>query len=335
MIAPRPGAVIGAGGVARLAHIPAYRGEDGIGARLQLVGAVDAHLPALEVDGLPVHRSLAALRERAPIAFVDICTPTASHHQLILESLDAGLHVFCEKPVAITLREAGELSRAVAAADRALMPCHQYRENPAWRALKRWLDDGAIGRWHLAEFNVYRPEADRGAAASAAPWRGQRADAMGGVLLDHGTHLVYLLLDAGGMPRAVQAHLSRLLHGYDVEDTAHVLFDFGDRVATLKLTWAGGQRENRVKFIGESGTIDWIGGTLVRTERSGATETLDFSAELDKRAYAGWVGRVLHRFADVIDGEDRAAPLREIEQVALLLESAYRADAEGCRIQLA
>lgn len=328
------GAVIGAGGVARLAHIPAYRGSDDDPSRLELVAAVDALVPAPEIDGLPVRARLTDLGEFAPITFVDICTPTATHEAITAEALAAGLHVFCEKPVAIRRDEAHRLTALARQANRVLYPCHQYRENPAWRALRGWLDAGAIGRWHLAEFNVYRPEADRGAATGAPPWRGQRSHALGGVLLDHGTHLIYLLLDVAGMPSAVQSHLSRLQHRYDVEDTAHVLFDWGDRVATLKLSWAGGRRENRVKFVGDQGTIDWVGGVLTRTDATGSQEVLDFTAELDKRAYAGWVRRILVPFADAIDGGDRETPLREIEQVATLLETAYQSAESRCALAI-
>src|SRR6266571_2652379 len=66
---------------------------------------------------------------------------------------------------------------------------------------------------HLAEFRVYRLGADPGASADSVPWRGRRAAGRGGVLLDHGTHLVYELLDVAGPPQAVRAWTGRLRHG--------------------------------------------------------------------------------------------------------------------------
>ena len=84
------------------------------------------------------------------------------------------------------------------------MPCHQYRFNPVWQKVRRWLDEEAIGRWYLAEFDVYRLMADPGAGRTATPWRGRAAEARGGVLLDHGTHLIYQLLDVAGPPSSVQ-----------------------------------------------------------------------------------------------------------------------------------
>ena len=235
----------------------------------------------------------------------------------------------------MTAAEAKELAAAARAAKRILFPCHQYRQNPAWVALRALVDGGAIGRWHLAEFHVYRAEADRGAIAGGVPWRARRENSLGGVLLDHGTHLLYLLLDVGGMPQSMLAHVTTLGHSsYDVEDTAHLLMDYGRRTATLTLTWAGQERENRIRFIGDEGMVEWVGGALRLVRRDGRVETTDFSAQLLKTEYAGWMSRILGDFADAMDGGENAASLTEIERVATLVEAAYRSSAEGCRVTL-
>ncbi|HZS59870.1 MAG TPA: Gfo/Idh/MocA family oxidoreductase, partial [Gemmatimonadaceae bacterium] len=145
------------------------------------------------------------------------------------------------------------------------MPCHQYRFNPVWRQIGQWVRDGAIGAWHLAELSVYRLKADGG----QMPWRSLKGESSGGILLDHGTHLLYSLFDLGGEPQTVRAWTGRLRHHeYEVEDTAQLLIGFQDRLATILLTWAAGHRENRVRIIGERGTIDWHGGML-SLERDG------------------------------------------------------------------
>jgi predicted dehydrogenase len=327
--------IIGAGGVARLAHLPAYSYSPAIAARLAVVGGVDSRVPAPEFGGLPVYQSIDAGMLAGAVDFVDICTPTATHAALVNEALERGLHVFCEKPVAITRAGARELAEASRRAGRVLYPCHQYRQNPAWVAMQRVIESGAIGRWHRAEFHVYRAAADSGAISGGVPWRGKKENSLGGVLLDHGTHLLYLLLDVGGMPRSMEAHLSTLGHSsYDVEDTAHLLLDYGSRLATLTLTWAGRERENRIRFIGDEGMVEWVGGMLRVVRRDGREETTDFSSQLLKTEYAGWMSRILGGFADAIDRGDSSASLNEIEQVATLLEAAYRSAAEGCRVTI-
>src|SRR2546429_7935750 len=113
----------------------------------------------------------------------------------------------------------------------------------------------------------------------------------GGVLLDHGTHLVYQLLDIAGMPASVSAWTGRLRHArYEVEDTASLRFDYPGRLVTMFFTWAARARENRIRFVGDEGAIEWTGGEL-RLERAGAVERLEYSAELEKKGDHRWVLR--------------------------------------------
>lgn len=317
------GALIGLGGIARQSHLPGYRLAPAAD-RLEIVAAYDPSPVLTPVAGIPWVRQRSDLASLGPIDFVDICTPTASHLELTLWALEQGWHVLCEKPVALTRAEAARIAAAARAAGRVVMPCHQYRYNPVWQRLKRYLEDGTIGRWHLAEFDVYRLHADRGASTDATPWRARSAQSRGGVLLDHGTHLIYELLDVAGPPRAVHAWTGRLRHrDYDVEDSAHLLLEFPDRLGKMFLTWAGQRRENRIRFIGECGTVEWSGGILI-LERDGQVERFDFSSELDKTAYARWYADLFAAFTTAMDTGD-TAPLADIEAVAAVLDAAYSA----------
>src|SRR5947209_6983636 len=329
------GALIGAGGIARQSHLPALRGAAALRARVDVVAVVDSAPGVPPVDGIPLLRDHAALRDLAPLDFIDICTPTASHLELTVWGLEQGYHVVCEKPVALTRVEAERIAAASRASGRIVMPCHQYRYNPVWLRVKAWLATGAIGRWHLAEFSVHRLAADPGRAAGGAstPWRGTSAAGRGGVLLDHGTHLVYQLLDVAGMPSAVSAWTGRLRHaGYDVEDTAALRFEYPDRLATMFFTWAGRARENRIRFVGDAGMIEWVDGEL-RLERGGAVERLDFAAELEKTAYRRWFACLFEAFVAALDRADAIAAtgpfVEDIRRVAGVVEDAYAAARTG------
>ncbi len=320
------GALLGLGGIARSGHLPAFRADPQVASRLRIVAIVDdAPTAPASFEGIPLLRSADKLRDLGPLDFVDICTPTSSHLELSLWGLSQGYHVLCEKPVAVNRAEAASLAAAARDARRVVMPCHQYRFNPVWRRVKQWLDDGVIGRWYLAEFRVYRLAADPGAAQSAVPWRGRRADGRGGVLLDHGTHLVYELLDVAGPPQTVRAWTGRLRHGgYDVEDTAQLLFSYPDRMATMFLTWAARRRETEIRFTGERGSITWTGGMLT-LERDGHSESFDHTVDLDKASYSKWFAGLFHDFATTLDSGDSARPMADIAQVAAVLEASYAA----------
>jgi len=331
------GAVIGAGGIARQSHLPALRGAAGVRDRVEIIALVDTAPDAARVDGIPLLTRREQLAELGPLDFVDICTPTSSHLDLTLWSIEQGYHVMCEKPVALSRAEAGRIASAARERGRLVVPCHQYRYHPVWRQVKTWLREGAIGRWHLAELSVHRLAADPGRAPrNDTPWRGTSAAGRGGVLLDHGTHLVYQMLDVAGLPAAVNAWTGRLRHrGYDVEDTAVVLLEYAERLVTLFFTWAGHARENRVRFVGDAGAIDWVGGEL-RLERDGVVERYDYSAELEKSAYRRWFAGLFEAFVAALDvGEPRVAAtpyLDDIRRVATVMEHAYEAARTGCKV---
>ena len=332
------GAVIGAGGTARQSHLPALRTGAGVRARIDIVAVVDSAVDVPPVDGIPLLSHPEQLARVGPLDFIDICTPTASHLDLTLWGLERGYHVVCEKPVALTRVEADRIAAAARAHGRIVMPCHQYRFNPVWVKVKEWLREGAIGRWHLAELAVYRLTADPGREAGGTPWRGTSAAGRGGVLLDHGTHLIYQMLDVAGLPAAVSAWTGRLRHrAYEVEDTASVHFEYPERLVTMFFTWAARQRENRIRFAGEHGAIEWVGGEL-RLEREGGIERHDFSAELEKAAYYRWFACLFESFIASLDRGDpirAAAPyLDDIRRVATVVEHAYEAAKTGCRVAI-
>jgi len=321
--------IVGSGGIARLAHLPAFRDAPRVRRRVDIVAMLDSDPGVPPVPGLPLLTRRDQLAELGRVDFIDICTPTASHLELALWGLSQGYHVVCEKPVALSRTEADRLSAAARAHDRVLVPCHQYRYNPVWRQIRDWLATGTIGAWHLAELSVHRLLADPGARTAGTPWRGTREDGKGGVLLDHGTHLIYQLLDLGGAPSAVSAWIGRLGHReYDVEDTASVLLEFPGRLATLFVTWAARERDNRVRFIGDAGTIEWVGGEL-RLERAGRSERIDFTAELDKASYSGWFAGLFETFVGAMDSRIADPHLDDIRRVATVLELAYEAARTG------
>ncbi len=315
------GVLVGLGGIARNAHVPAFLGDARVRDRFAIVAGVDA--PGVTpVEGVPLVRT-DRLFEFEPLDFVDICTPTATHLPLTLWALESGYHVICEKPVATTRAEAARVTRAAREAGRIVFPCHQYRYNPVWQQICSWLKQDAIGSWHLAEMSVHRLEADRGAATAALPWRGQRDHARGGVLLDHGTHLIYAFMDVAGPPVAVQTWIGHLRHAdYDVEDTAHLILEYPGAAATIFLTWAGHQRENHIRITGDRGVIQWHGGPLT-LERDGKVESVDLSAHMDKASYVGWFGGLFADFARALDEQDGERYLADIAQVAAVLEAAY------------
>ncbi|MFW6156101.1 MAG: Gfo/Idh/MocA family protein, partial [Armatimonadota bacterium] len=86
------------------------------------------------------------LLERDDIAIIDVATPNALHHDEVLAALEAGKHVYCDKPLAVTLDEAREMAAAADAADHLTtgMAFHM-RFAPATMRARQLIDDGFLG----------------------------------------------------------------------------------------------------------------------------------------------------------------------------------------------
>ena len=92
---------------------------------------------------------------RDDIDLIDVCTPGESHAEIAIAALEAGKHVFCEKPLANTVSEAQAM---VAAAEQASakgvrsMVAFNYRRVPALALAKRLVEQGRLGTirrlWH-------------------------------------------------------------------------------------------------------------------------------------------------------------------------------------------
>jgi myo-inositol 2-dehydrogenase/D-chiro-inositol 1-dehydrogenase len=136
-------AMFGAGRIGRI-HAANLARQPGV--RLKYV--VDVNRQAAEAlareHGAQAIEADAALADRAVGASV-ICTSTDTHAELIERSAAAGKHVFCEKPVDLTVERAQACARAVDAAGVVCMIGFQRRFDPTFAALKARVDAGEIG----------------------------------------------------------------------------------------------------------------------------------------------------------------------------------------------
>src|SRR5437867_12862802 len=94
------GAVIGAGGTARQSHLPALLTAAGLRDRVEIVAVVDSAADLPPVDGLPLLSGREQPPALGPLAFIDVCTPTAAHPALPLRRLHPPHHLVSAHPVA-------------------------------------------------------------------------------------------------------------------------------------------------------------------------------------------------------------------------------------------
>ncbi|MFN2509728.1 MAG: Gfo/Idh/MocA family protein, partial [Chthoniobacterales bacterium] len=181
-------AIAGLGAVARNIHLPSYRR---LTDRIELVGGCDVD-PASTAQlrdrypEVPVFAKFGKMLRATRPDMVAICTPPFLHHEQCLEALAAGCHVFCEKPMVETVREADEIIAAAAKADRQVVVNSQFPYMRIHQAAKRCIGSPEFGQLlYLHASQTFHPTKQTEAA-----WRGEMQRRLG---FEFGVHVFELI----------------------------------------------------------------------------------------------------------------------------------------------
>lgn len=276
----------------------------------QVAGDLDALL-ALGLDG------------------VVIATPSALHADQSIRALDAGVAVFCQKPLG---RDAAEAARVVAAArraDRLLSVDFSYRFTAGMAAIAPLIRDGALGEVFAVDLtfhNAWGPD---------KPWFYDRAQSGGGCVMDLGVHLVDLALWVLGFPAVDGPVAAQLLSGgqplsrgsSEVEDYASAQLRLANgTVVRLACSWrlqAGREAVIEAAFYGAGG------GAMLRNVGGGFYdfEALRFAGTRSEPLTGGpdqWGGRAGADWARRLAAGERFDPAAdELVRVAEVLDAIY------------
>jgi UDP-N-acetyl-2-amino-2-deoxyglucuronate dehydrogenase len=179
-----------------------------------------------------------------------------------IKAAQAGKHVVCEKPMAITLSSADALVQACDDAGVRLFVVKQNRLNPAIQLLRRAVDRGRFGRIYMANATVRwaRPQE----YYDQAPWRGTW-EFDGGAFMNQASHYVDLVQWLIGPVESVMARTATLARRIEAEDSGAAILRFRNgAIGVLEVTMLTFPRnlEGSITIIGEKGTVK-IGGTAV------------------------------------------------------------------------
>jgi predicted dehydrogenase len=293
------------------------------------------------------YRKLLRDAKKLGLDAVSIALPNALHAPVAAAAFRAGLHVMCEKPIAMKAAEARRMIAAGEKAGKTLMINFSFRFTEQSQALKRLVDSGAIGQVYFGRTLWHR----RWGMPGFGGWFGQKALSGGGPVIDLGVHRLDLAMWLMGNPRPVTVSGSTFSHigvplakrrkaRFDVEDLGcgMVRFDNGATII-LEASWAGftGKKE-------EMSTQLWgtEGGIIQRNLEEGYNfEALVYS----EKAGTLWESRLqqplepsassYHEFVDaVLEGREPVATGRHGLDVQLILDAIYRSAQTGREVKI-
>lgn len=186
--------------------------------------------------GIPnVYDTPEAMIKSGEVDAVVIATANDSHYALSMMAMEAGLHVLCEKPLALTYAEAAEMAQVANASGLTTMTPFTYRFMPTTRYVKQLIDEGFIGTPYHLNFRYYTGFGRHDAYA----WRFDQEMAGSGALGDIGSHFLYLADWMFGEVESLCADLYTLRKRPPLRPDGSA-YTQADDVATLMLRFKNG-----------------------------------------------------------------------------------------------
>ncbi len=262
---------IGVGGIAQSRHIPAFMK---LSDKVTIMGVSDvneetAKRVASEHD---IPNVYAEYRDMfADVDAVTICTPNKFHAEITIAALEAGVHVLCEKPMAMTTAECEAMLKASEKSGKVLAIAYHYRFMKETQAARRLILENEIGSPMVARVKALRRRKVPGwGVFTNKDLQG------GGSLIDYGCHFLDLSMWLLGQPAPIQVtgttynRLSKMPNQlnqwgsfnhetFEVDDhvTAYITFENGASML-FETSWSANIKddEESVSISGETGGID-------------------------------------------------------------------------------
>jgi 1,5-anhydro-D-fructose reductase (1,5-anhydro-D-mannitol-forming) len=247
--------VIGIGDISIRRVIPAIQAEP----RSRLYGLVTRDPAKAAPHNTRVWTTLSEALSDPEVHAVYVATPVFLHAPQTIQSLRAGKHVLCEKPMAMNEAEARSMVQAAEESRRTFGVAYYRRQYPKVQRAKELLAAGAIGKPVVAELTCHGWFDGKtfDGKESHRNWLIDPALAGGGPLYDVASHRIDVLNFLFGQPGRVTAQLSNAVHHYAVEDNATVMIEYpGGLRGIVDVRWHSEVSRDECRIRGTEGEMD-------------------------------------------------------------------------------
>lgn len=346
--------IIGCGGILKGAHLPEYTDDDRIhvSALCDIIIERAEYLRDTYFPDAQVYSDYKELLKDETINSVDICTPNYLHSIIAVDALNAGKHVFCEKPDAVSVEEAVKMKTAADNNGKILMVMRNNRYNPSSVYVKKFIEDGKMGEIYCGRCGWQR----RRGIPGKGGWFTTKAQSGGGPLIDLGVHMIDLAIWFMGNPTPVTVTGTTYSKFSDTDTSDSVNSDFGDKKADgtfdvedlamgtirfdngaqlqIEFSWASNiKHEHRfVELRGTKAGFTWDDGDVeIYSEEYGRQIDHKLVAQKGIREHAA---NLRHFYDVVIEGKDPAFVPQQGIDIVKILCAIYKSAETGREVVL-
>jgi predicted dehydrogenase len=272
--------------------------------------------------GLKVFPTVESMAPQVDV--IDVCTPTDAHHGYVLQAAAAGKHVFCEKPIALSVEQADEMIDACREAGVRLMVGHCIRFWPEYVKLKELADSGELGA--LLSLNLTRYG---GFPKWATDGWNLAEERCGGGVLDMHIHDTDFALYLLGEPDSMISHGS-----VDERGAGHAFttmtYREGQTIVHLEGGWnlpTGAPFKMAFRAVFEKGAAIWDAGPL-GIYRDGAEPEFPEFAKMEAEGGGNLsdLGGYYGEWADFVERLEAGRPLEIVTPESSRLSLKYTLD---------
>ncbi len=329
--------VIGAGAIAEHAHLAGYNLIPDL---CEITAICDinkerAEEMAKKFNIPEVYTDYKEMLAKADIDAVSICTPNALHAPMTIDACNAGKHVLCEKPMAVTVEECEEMIKAAEANNVQLMVGFTHRFYNYNQKAKELLDSGVIGKPFMARVR-FAHEGPYISWPAKSDWFFNKEMAGGGALLDMGVHALDILRFMIGEIKDISANVKTLVRDIEVEDNAvcAVTFENG-AMGYLEVGSSSKAGRLGIEIYGDDGSmvIDYETPIRVFIDKK---KDIGGPGWVDLTEYkgGGWDTEMKAFVEALIEGKPVPVDGHDGLVGVKLATAAYKSNAEGVRVEV-
>jgi len=328
MVPPVRIAVVGAGAIAQLAHLPVLAKLRGA----ELVALCDND--RADRFGIPdVFSDIDDLLDYDELDAAVVATPNHLHEPHTLQLLASKTDVLCERPLSLSSKGIERILAASARAGRKVFVANNHRFRSDVQTLTRFLAGGELGKLHAIRAGSYHPR------GTVEGWRLRRQEAGGGALFELGIPQIDLAMWLADfpVPQRVWAHVDRPRGANAVEDSAFLAIECVNGASfTFDLSWSYVGEEDRWWFetLSSRGSARLAPLRVVKELNGKPVDVSPTGAAARESAFIQSYRAELTHFVSVVRGEVEYEPPTDQVIVHRILEAAYKSAEEGKEVRL-
>ena len=230
---------------------------------VEIVAICDVNKNITFDRGIKYYQDFKLMIGSEKIDAVSICTPTNEHYPIALYCLSKGIHILCEKPITLTIKQAQELSRISQKKKLILQVGYHLKFDNLINKLKLIIDSKELGEILM----IRARQSHNWGGLKPFGWLLDKSKSGGGTIIDNASHYLnlfeYLLVNI----EEIHAFSNNLSFKKDVEDNAIITMKFKTGIlGEIETSWQDSSgRNNQLLICGSKATAEYKETTMERT----------------------------------------------------------------------